>query len=174
MKRNDPTLYMICGIAMVVLGVVSFIFPALMAGSAAMVAGILLIVGGGASAIAAVSLRSRGNYHVGWLIFTAILDVILGILMIVNPMASVVAIGYILIIYLLMLNLLSIFYSFEVKKLGVSTWGWMLIVGILGTLLALIMLITYSNFDAIVMVGLLVGFYLVLDGIRMIAGGWEG
>lgn len=173
MNKKYPALYIICGIAMIVLGVLSFIFPTFMAGSAAMVAGILLIVGGILSIIAAISLHSRANYHMGWLIFTAILDVILGILIIVNPMASAVVMGYMLIIYLLMLNILSIFYAFQAKKMGMNTWGWMLVAGILGTILAFIMLLTYNNFDAVIMVGLLVGFYLILDGIRLIAGSWE-
>lgn len=172
MTNNKSNLwYSICGVLMIVLGVFAFIFPSISAVWATVVIGILLIIAGVLSLVAAYHLKQKLAAHIGWLICESIMDILLGILLLIQPVAGSILFGYMMVFFFLASSILSIYYAIQVKTLGASAWVWLLILGIIGIILAFILLFASSAFDMPVLVGTVAGFYLVFDGVRLISAG---
>lgn len=172
MSNNKSNLwYSVCGVLMIILGIFAFIFPSISAVWATVVIGILLIVAGVLSLVAGYHLKEKLAAHIGWLICEAIMDILLGILLLVQPVGGSVVFGYMMIFFFLASSILSIYYAIQVRTLGIKSWAWLLVLGILGIILAFILLFSSSAFEMSMLVGTVAGFYLVFDGVRLISAG---
>lgn len=77
----------------------------------------------------------------GWGLFSGIIDLIFGLILILNPPFAVIALPIFVGFMLMFSSMNSMAISFDLKSFRVKGWGWLLALGILGTLLSVVMIL---------------------------------
>ena len=90
----------------------------------------------------------------GWALAYGALDIVLGILFLVNPLVSAGALAWFI-------------GAFKVRNMGASMWGWMLFSGIVGALCGL------TFFIAPAMLGVFLSVFILMRGASLIFYGWN-
>jgi uncharacterized membrane protein HdeD (DUF308 family) len=87
-----------------------------------------------------VAVTNRANSNWGWLLVGGMVDLLFGIFLMRRPMLTMTILPFIVGFGLLFRSMLATGASFELKHRGVSSWGWVLVLGIAGLLLSFVML----------------------------------
>jgi len=154
----------IAGTIFIILGLSGIIFPVLMSLATAIFFGWLLIFSSLLTAYHTYNTNKKD--WLGWL--KAFIFLITGLLLAINPVPGVAALGIILAIYFLFDAFASVALAFEIKPQ--KGWWLVLINGILSLILAVIILVGWP-FSSLFLVGLLVGISLFFDGIVLLTLG---
>jgi len=108
----------------------------------------------------------------GWYLAGGILDLIIGILLISNPVMTMAILPFYVGFWLLFRGIMAIGISIQSKSYGISNWGWMLTSGIATIIFSILVLanpiigglsIVYMTAMAFIMIGIFrifLGFYL--------------
>ncbi len=120
----------IAGCALVVLGVLCIIYPSDTIMSLAWALGLILLVSGCSSFGAWATLRAI-NPLSGLTFLAALLQVILGIVMIINPAPLAVALPFVFAFWVMYEGLNALLDSFTYKRLGFSKWWLICLFGVL-------------------------------------------
>ena len=153
--------YMIQGIVFIVAGILAIIIPAATAVGFGIVIGALLLVSGIIQGVA--SFRSGLHW---WSLLSALLSIVVGVLMLVNPVVGAVALATILAIFLLLEGITEIFLAFQFRS--VRNWGWLAFSGVVSLVLALIVFAGWPG-TSIVLLGVIIGVNFVLYGTSLLA-----
>lgn len=124
--------YIAVGIWVIFTPVASYVALAIFFALAFLISGILGI-------IYAISNRQTISGW-GWSLAAGIVELLIGILLIARIDLTIVTLALFVGFALLFRSIMAIFWSFEVKKMEVSGWGGLLALGILGVILAFILL----------------------------------
>ena len=167
MPRSDWWLYMILGIALIVLGILAMVVP--VATAAAILAvdyllGALLLIGGVLQAIYAFKRHSTAGKVVLGLVVSA-LYVIAGLILLGHPFAGVLSLTLFLAAFLIVAGIFKIIAAFEMY--GTAHWGWTLVGGILSFILGVLI---WAGWPATVWaLGLWIGIDLLYMGWTIVA-----
>jgi uncharacterized membrane protein HdeD (DUF308 family) len=159
--RRHRGLFLFEGILLSTLGVIAVLVPALASFAATIFFGWILLLSGIAGLF--TTFRARRLPGFWWSLLSAILGIVAGVLLIVWPVQGVFSLTTVLIAFLLLEGVLTIFYALE-HRTGPIRWGYMLASGIVDLILGLILLVGLPG-TALWALGLLIG-------INMIFGGW--
>lgn len=162
--HEHRTLFLIQGIAMIILGVIAIIVPWIASLTTAIFVGWLFIIGGVVRLVSA--FRSRHAPGFWWSIFMGVLAIILGYVIVANPLEGVLTLTYAIIILFLIEGIFQIIAAFEYRKTVSASWGWMLISGIIDIVLAVLIFNGLPD-TAVWAIGLLVGINLLFAGIAL-------
>lgn len=99
----------------------------------------------------------------GWSLASGILSVIVGVLLIMHPQVSIVTLPIFVGFVVLFHSTMAIAWSIELKKYGVSNWGWLLFTGIVGVILSFFLL--WNPRFAGLTIAVFTGLTLVVIGI---------
>ena len=166
--KKHPILYTISAIIMILAGILCFIFPIVAADFLPVLLGIMLLIGGIFTIVAALTFRNRTNLHLGWFIAIAVMSIILAVLLLISPANfSASVIGYALIFFVLFSSVMDISYAIQAKSLGFSSWGWTLALGILGVIASVILLFSNAVVSQIFL-GVYAGVFLLQEGITVL------
>ncbi len=99
----------------------------------------------------------------GWTLTSGILGLIIGIILILNPQISIITLPLFVGFVVLYRSMMAIAWSIELKKYGVSNWGWLLFTGIVGVIFSFILL--WNPFFAGLTVAVFTGIALITIGI---------
>jgi len=150
------------GIALLVLGSLAIIVPALASLAATLVLGWILLLSGIIGLIA--TIRARHAPGLWWSLISALVGIVAGALLLAWPLQGIFSLTAVLIAFLILEGVVSILYALEHRK-GISgRWGWMLASGILDLVLGGILLAGLPG-SAVWALGIIIG-------INMIFGGW--
>jgi uncharacterized membrane protein HdeD (DUF308 family) len=150
------------GIALLALGTLAIIVPALASLAATLVLGWILLLSGIVGLIA--TIRARHAPGLWWSLISALIGVVAGVLLLGWPLQGMFSLTAVLIAFLILEGVVSILYALEHRR-GVSgRWGWMLASGILDLVLGGILLAGLPG-SAVWALGIIIG-------INMIFGGW--
>lgn len=158
----------VLGILTVILGVYCLFRPGIAFVSAAWMLGVLLLLAG--ANIIVLQVRAEKKNVLG--ILKAVILIILGILLLFNNFSALFAdtiILYMIGIGFVVSGIIQIIRAFNAKKNEVSSWGWLLVAGIL-LVLGGIFAVAHPIFTAI-SVGYWMAFSILCDGIGMIMQG---
>lgn len=157
----SPTLLMLGGVSVIILGVLAIMAPLLSGITVAIVVGALLFVSGIAQTVHGWRLETMGAKALA--ILGGILTVVAGFIMIMNPMFGVRFLAALLAIYFAFEGIANI--AFAIKFRPVRGWGWALFNGILCVVLSGLIWYQWP----------LVGWWTigVLLGIHLITLGWS-
>jgi uncharacterized membrane protein HdeD (DUF308 family) len=150
------------GIALLVLGTLAIIVPALASLAATLVLGWILLLSGIVGLIA--TIRARHAPGVRWSLISALVGVVAGALLLGWPLRGMFSLTAVLIAFLILEGVASILYAFEHGRGPSRRWGWMLASGILDLVLGGILLAGLPG-SAVWALGIIIG-------INMIFGGW--
>ena len=157
--------YLTEGLILLVLGLLAILLPPLATLGATIVIGAVFFAGG------VVGLISTFNGHRApgfwWSLISALLGIVVGLMLLVRPIAGAVSLTLVLIAFFLAEGVLSIFFGVAHRQ-HVSTWGWMVASGVVDLALAGILLAGLPG-DAAWALGLLVGINLIFGGAALSA-----
>jgi len=154
----------IYGIVFLIIGAIGIIYPAVISLATAVFYGWLLLLG--AVAIAMHTWQTNKKDWLGWL--KAFVFLLVGLLIILNPLIGVAALGMLFAVYFFMDSFSSFALAFELKPS--SMWWISLLNGLLSAVLGFILISSWP-ISSIFLVGLLVGVNLLFDGIALLSLG---
>jgi uncharacterized membrane protein HdeD (DUF308 family) len=147
------------GIAAIVVGCIAILVPAVAAVGTAIFIGWILLIVGAFLVAAAFSAHSVGT--VLWRLFWALLTVVVGIWLIVEPHNGTLTLTLVLGIYFLLMGLTRITVAFLGR--GQPNAGWVGLSGVCGLLIGILVLAKFPS-SADWAIGLLVGIDLIFAG----------
>jgi len=147
------------GIAAIVIGCIAILVPEVAAVGTAIFIGWILLVVGAFLVAAAFSAHSIGN--VLWRLFWALLTVVVGVWLIVEPHNGTLTLTLVLGIYFLLMGLTRITVAFLGR--GQPNAGWVGLSGVCGLLIGILVLVKFPS-SADWAIGLLVGIDLIFAG----------
>lgn len=151
------------GILFMLFGLLMMIFPVMTTVSLDLFFGILLFLGGIVQVI--TSFMHRGWKGFLLTLFSGLLFILIGLIMLFNPLGTLLTITLLVAILLIFGGLIKIIFAFITQNL--PNKGWILFSGVMGIILGWLILIGWPS-DAIWLVGLLFGIDMFFGGITMI------
>ncbi|MGI9188046.1 MAG: HdeD family acid-resistance protein [Gaiellales bacterium] len=160
-------LLLTAGIISAVLGAIAIIVPPLASVTITLLVGILLLIGAVSYVAEAISRGTTG--HRIWSFIVAIIYVIAGVWLIINPAEGTVTLTWVLAIFFLLIGLFRILAGIQARG-TVPNAGWTIVNGVLAVIIAVLVIANLPS-SAAWAIGLLVGIQLLFDGIMMITAG---
>jgi uncharacterized membrane protein HdeD (DUF308 family) len=113
--RYDSKLGVVAGVVLIVGGILAAVWPDITLWVLAFVTGVDFIVSGIARIMGALSLRVEGW---GWLLFGGVLSVVVGVLALAWPDATILVLGLLLGIRMLLFGIAEIMFALALHTLG--------------------------------------------------------
>lgn len=148
------------GVLLIICGILAVAMPGVAALATALVFAWLLILGGGCEMAYAIQTRDKEGF--GWKLASGVLTLVLGIAILVLPLAGVASLALLVGAFLLAGGITRTVLAFRFKPQ--RGWGWILFDGILSIGLAIIIAIGWPQ-SSLAFIGLLTGFTLISTGI---------
>ena len=130
MKKSTKIWMCLAGVALVVLGVLCIMYPGDTILTLAWALGLMLIISGCSTFGAWATLRAINPYS-GLTFLTALLQVILGIVLVINPAPLAIALPFIFAFWVLYEGIGLLVDSFNYKRLGWSKWWALCLISVL-------------------------------------------
>jgi len=153
--------YSFQGIVFILAGILAIVLPSATAIGFGFIIGALLIISGAAQAIA--SFTSKAHW---WSLFSALISLIVGSLMLFHPLTGTIAIATLLAVFLVIEGVVELLMSFQYRS--VKNWGWLLFSGSVSLFLGLIIFAGWPS-ASLVFLGVIIGINLLLYGVSLIA-----
>jgi len=147
------------GILLIISGFLAMLMPGVAALTTALLFAWLLIIGGGCEL--AYAIQTRGQKGFGWKLASGILTLVLGIAIIVLPLAGVASLALLVGGFLFAGGIARTLLAVQLKPS--RGWGWVLIDGLLSIVIAGLIAIGWPE-NSIAFIGLLTGLWLVWAG----------
>lgn len=161
-KKHDWGMFFL-GILLIVCAVIIMVWPGVTLVTMALFAGFMLLFAAGGELGSFFSVP-KGTSGRGWMMANAILDIILGAMFIIHPIASATVLPWLAGCFIIAYGIIAIASSISFRSLG-SAWVLMLINGILSIVIGILFFINPAYFV------IFVGVYLVMRGIVMCISG---
>jgi uncharacterized membrane protein HdeD (DUF308 family) len=158
-------LFLLEGILLVLLGMAALAMPALASVAAAALFGWVLLLSGVMGLIS--TLRARRAPGFVWSLLSAILGVAAGAVLLWSPLRGTLSLTAVLIAFLVVEGVVSVFYGLEHRKALSGRWGWMVASGIIDVLLAALLYLGLPG-SALWALGILLGINLLFGGWALI------
>lgn len=164
--------FLALGVAMTAVGVMAVILPGLAGLGLTLMLGWLLLVGGLAQGIHAFFARAWKGFFIQAL--TAILYVVVGLILLANPLEGMLTLTFLLAAFLLMEGVFKIAMAFQIRP--ATNWGWVFLSGVVALVLSAVVWANLPG-DFVWVLGLLVGVNIIFSGcstmmIALAAGGY--
>jgi uncharacterized membrane protein HdeD (DUF308 family) len=156
--------YLIEGIILMVLGAAAIIVPQVATLTVTIFVGWLFLISGLVGLY--MTFRIRGIPGFWWSLLSAILAIVVGALLVINPVRGAFSLTFVLIAFFVLEGILSVMFALEHRKELPRAWGWMLASGIVDLALATIIFAGLPG-TAIWAIGLLAGINLTFGGVAM-------
>jgi len=154
--------YLAMGIFLVLAGIAALLAPIATTVVTNVFIGWFLVFGGIVQFFAAIANRKESSVWAGMLM--GVLAFILGLMMINNPIASIVSITLMMGIFFGVDGIIKTFQSITKRPLH---WGWMLTSGLISLLLSAMILMNLFS-SSTIMLGIFAGIYMLFAGIDII------
>jgi uncharacterized membrane protein HdeD (DUF308 family) len=151
------------GILMVLLGLFAIAAPVVATIAVQIMLGWLLVIGGIAQGVHAFMVKGWAGFLLALL--SAILYLVVGILLLINPVAGAVALTIIFAAFLVVEGIFKIVMALRVRDH--RGWGWLLASGIVSLILGALIWAQWPS-SALWVIGLLVGIQLVFTGWALV------
>ena len=163
--HDQWTFYLTEGVILLVLGLLAILVPPIATISVTIVIGAVFFASGVAGLVSTFSGRRAPGFW--WSLISAVLGIVVGLLLLVRPIAGAVSLTLVLIAFFIAEGIFSILFGVAQRR-HVSTWGWMVASGVVDLALAGILLTGLPG-DAAWALGLLVGINLIFGGAALTA-----
>lgn len=151
------------GILMIILGVLAIAAPQVATIAVQLMLGWILVISGVAEGIHAFMARGWGGFLLELL--SAILYLVVGILLLTNPLEGALALTILLAVFLIVEGIFKIITALGVREH--RAWGWLLASGIISVILGLMIWAEWPA-SGLWVIGLLVGIQLVFTGWALV------
>ena len=166
--RKRSLLVLIQGSVMVLAGVLALIFPAFMSTGLLVLLGWLLILSG---IVQVISLFGATQVPYFWMqIITISLEVLVGYLLVSNPMAALVTVTFLMLVLFLVGGIARVVFALMIRPM--QDWLWVLASGLVAIVCALVLFSSLPE-AAIWLVALLLGIELIAVGGAQVYMAWR-
>lgn len=148
------------GVLLIGAGVLAVSMPGVAALATALIFAWVLIFGGGFEIVYAVQTRARHGF--GWKLASGVLTLVLGIAILVVPVAGVASLALMVGAFLFAGGVTRTMLAFRLKPQ--SGWGWVLLDGLVSIAVAILIAIGWPQ-SSLAFIGLLTGFSLIATGV---------
>jgi uncharacterized membrane protein HdeD (DUF308 family) len=159
-------LFLAEGIILAILGILALLAPVLASIAATTLFGWILLISGVVGLISTVRARHAAGF--GWSLASALLGIVAGALLLGWPLQGVLTLTAVLIAFLALEGIVSIFYAIEHRRALSGRWGWMLASGVIDLCLAAVILTGLPG-TALWVLGVILGINLIFGGWALIA-----
>jgi uncharacterized membrane protein HdeD (DUF308 family) len=161
MDKQSRKTVMTVSIILLLLGVIGIVLPQFMSMAIAWFIGWLLLAAG-----IKLLLITWYGFRDRWIVWLKpFVLIIIGLLILFNPIAGAAALGLMLGIYFLLDGFAGVAFAWELRPS--SGWGWLMLNGLMSLALAAIFILGWP-FTTAWLVGLLVGISLFIDGLTLL------
>ena len=157
-------LFLAEGIVMMVLGLLAIAVPEVATLAITLFIGWLFFVGGIFRTISVLQHRAMPGF--AWSLLIAVLAILLGLILIIRPIAGVLTLTIWLIVFFIIEGIAAIFLAIEHRR-HLPSWGWVLLSGLVDLLLAYLIWDGWPS-SAAWAIGLLVGINMVFVGLSLV------
>jgi uncharacterized membrane protein HdeD (DUF308 family) len=131
--------YVLAGIGLFALGIWVFNSPGAAFLGLTIYFAALILFNGVANTLFALSNRTRLQGW-GWLLSLGLAEVVFGVYLISQPIVAAGTLAFFIGFWLLLRSISTIVNAFTLRRLGYRNWGWSLALGLLGVVLAFLVL----------------------------------
>jgi len=153
------------GILLVILGLAAMIVPPLASLAVTIFLGWMFLISGIAGL--ALTFWTRQMPGFWWSLLSAVLAVVAGIVLLVQPVEGTLTLTIVVGAYFLAEGVATIMYALEHRRELSQRWSWMLVAGLMDLLIAAVIIAGLPG-SALWAVGLLVGINLLFGGASLI------
>jgi uncharacterized membrane protein HdeD (DUF308 family) len=160
--------YLVEGVLLVAAGIVAIIYPVISSLAVIVLLGWLLIISGVLQGLSLIGARHVPHF---WLqLISVALAVVIGLLILRNPVEGLVSATLLLIVFFMIEGLSKVVFALTIRPF--PNWGWVLASGMVGIFLSLILWASLPV-TAVWLVGLLLGIELISTGAAIGYLAWE-
>jgi len=160
-------LYLAEGAVLIVLGATAIVLPPLATLALTILLGWLLLVSGIVGLVTTFGMRTLTSF--GWSLLSAVLALVVGGLLLFNPMIAAVSLTLALLVFFLIEGAASIMFALDHRRqMSGGKWGWMMASGVFDLGVGGYIVMGLPDVPAGAL-GLLVGVNMVVGGVAMIA-----
>ena len=163
--RDGWNFLLIEGIILAVLGAAAIVVPPIATLAIELFLGWLFLVSGIVGLVMTFMMRHAPGF--GWSLFSAVLALATGVVLIGWPLGGVVSLTLLLIAFFIMEGVATIMYALDHMRELSGRWGWLLASGIVDLALATIIFAGLPG-TAAWAIGLLVGINMLFGGVALI------
>lgn len=156
-KKHDWGMFVV-GVLLVIAAFVIMLWPGMTLVTLALIAGVTLLFAGGADLSA--FFASKGVPGRGWIMVNAIVDIILGAMFIIHPIAAANVLPWLAGGFVIAYGVVAIVTSIGVRSFG-SAWLLMLLNGILSITIGIMFFVNEAYFV------IFLGVFLAMRGVLM-------
>jgi uncharacterized membrane protein HdeD (DUF308 family) len=153
------------GVLLILLGIAAVAMPLIAGIAATLVFAWILILTGAIGLISAFA--GRAHSHFGWSLASALIALVIGVILLVYPLAGAVALTVVISVYLFLDGATLIGLALDHRRRGIGPWGWLVVSGLIDIVLAVIIFFMNAIGSA-VFVGIIVGISLIFAGIAIL------
>jgi uncharacterized membrane protein HdeD (DUF308 family) len=164
--REHWVLFLVEGIVLVLLGLLAIVIPPLATLAVTILVGWLFLISGVVGLI--TTFWAKGAPGFWWSLFSAIIGIVAGIILLAWPISGTVSLTLVLIVFFIMEGVVSIMYGIDHRKEASGRAGWIIASGVIDLILAAIIFSGLPG-SAAWAIGLLVGINMVFGGTSLIA-----
>jgi uncharacterized membrane protein HdeD (DUF308 family) len=157
---------MIEGGLLILLGLAAVLMPIMSGLAAALVFAWILILSGMIGLISAFA--GRAHAHLGWSLASAIIALLVGVVLLIYPLAGAVALTLFIAAYLFMDGVALVGLALDHRRRTNRPWGWLLASGLIDIVLA-VMIFFMSAIGSAALLGVVVGMSLIFAGVALLA-----
>lgn len=157
-KRDWGTI--VIGILLVLCGMFFIIRPGMTLITVTIFMGAALLVTGIYNIISYIRFRNNTDAS-GWIIAYGIIDIIVGLMFLIQPLAMAAVIPWFVAIFFAIFGVFEIVGAFRLKKAGLRAWGWMIFSGIMSILCAIVLFVYPPS------ISILIGIFVIMRGFSM-------
>jgi uncharacterized membrane protein HdeD (DUF308 family) len=161
--RAHWKMFLIQGIAMIVLGVIAVALPNIATLAIAIFIGWLFLIGGIVRLFSVWRARAAPGF--GWSLATALLAILLGLILVLRPLQGVLTLTMVLIVLFVVEGIAAIVLALEFRR-HIRQWGWTLFNGVVDLILAYLIFAGWPS-TAAWAIGLLVGINMIFLGLSL-------
>jgi uncharacterized membrane protein HdeD (DUF308 family) len=159
-------LYLAEGLVISLLGLAAIILPALAGLVTTIFLGWIFLVAGIAGLLFTYGARQAPGF--GWALLSALLALIVGVVLLWNPLRGVATLTYVLVAYLIFDGILMIILALAHRRELSGKWEWLMVNGVVDLILAVIVISGLPG-TLVWVLGLIVGIDMVFGGASLIA-----
>ncbi|WP_424243963.1 uncharacterized membrane protein HdeD (DUF308 family) [Elusimicrobium posterum] len=160
-NKGSKMFFIISGIIYCLAGLLVMFYPLATMITIAVILGVTILLSGIGYTASYFADRSIIN-HSGWVLAAGLLDIVVGIILLLNIKGTIIAIPFLLGLWALFASISRISASFSLQALGIKKWWWMLLGGIIGAIFAFL-IIFYPVFGAVV-ISIYIGIFMLFMG----------
>ncbi|QQO10131.1 HdeD family acid-resistance protein [Breznakiella homolactica] len=160
--------WILVGLALIGIGVFFISSPNANLVTLSVLIGIVMLINGIIDIVAYARYR-KIMISPGWELAEGIITVIVALVILFNYWVAAAILPFIISVWVLFAGITRTVTSFDLRRVGISSWGWSLFLGIAEIVFAVLSF--FNPFVTALTIGLLVGIFFIFQGVTAILKG---